>query len=135
MVASWHRWHGASPALREILAREGVTDPLWYEVKKSRRAPEAARTFVAAACLRWRTPSRPGAAACPAPPTAATCGGPAADPDRGVIGSGKTTTPNASGTGERFTVKTGAGFGEGAADHPIRTSRVDELRDRPLSPG
>ena len=30
---------GGLPELREILAREGVTDPLWYEVKKSRRAP------------------------------------------------------------------------------------------------
>ena len=30
---------GGLPELRKILAREGVTDPLWYEVKKSRRAP------------------------------------------------------------------------------------------------
>ena len=29
--------------LREILAREGVTDPLWYEVSESRRAPSAHR--------------------------------------------------------------------------------------------
>jgi diacylglycerol kinase (ATP) len=28
------------PELRDIMAREGVTDPLWYEVNKSRRAPE-----------------------------------------------------------------------------------------------
>jgi YegS/Rv2252/BmrU family lipid kinase len=34
---------GGLPALRKMLAREGVTDPLWYEVKKSRRAPEYAR--------------------------------------------------------------------------------------------
>jgi hypothetical protein len=33
---------GGLPELREILAREGVTDPLWYEVKKSRRAPRCA---------------------------------------------------------------------------------------------
>lgn len=31
------------PELRRILAAQGVTDPLWYEVKKSRRAPEYAR--------------------------------------------------------------------------------------------
>jgi hypothetical protein len=35
------------PELREILAREGVTDPLWYEVSKSRRAPEYARRAAA----------------------------------------------------------------------------------------
>jgi YegS/Rv2252/BmrU family lipid kinase len=34
---------GGLPELREILAREGVADPLWYEVKKSRRAPDYAR--------------------------------------------------------------------------------------------
>ncbi len=34
---------GGLPELRRILAGEGVTDPLWYEVKKSRRAPEFAR--------------------------------------------------------------------------------------------
>ena len=34
---------GGLPELREILAREGVTDPLWYEVNKSRRAPKYAR--------------------------------------------------------------------------------------------
>jgi len=33
--------------LREVLAREGVTDPLWYEVKKSRHAPEYARRVAA----------------------------------------------------------------------------------------
>jgi diacylglycerol kinase (ATP) len=38
---------GGLPELREILAREGVTDPLWYEVKKSRRAPEYARRAAA----------------------------------------------------------------------------------------
>jgi YegS/Rv2252/BmrU family lipid kinase len=38
---------GGLPALREILARDGVTDPLWYEVKKSRRAPEYARRAAA----------------------------------------------------------------------------------------
>jgi len=34
---------GGLPELRRILALEGVTDPLWYEVKKSRRAPKYAR--------------------------------------------------------------------------------------------
>jgi YegS/Rv2252/BmrU family lipid kinase len=38
---------GGLPELRKILAREGVTDPLWYEVKKSRRAPEYARRAAA----------------------------------------------------------------------------------------
>jgi YegS/Rv2252/BmrU family lipid kinase len=38
---------GGLPELREILAREGVTDPLWYEVKKSRRAPRCARRAAA----------------------------------------------------------------------------------------
>ncbi|MGH3224399.1 MAG: diacylglycerol/lipid kinase family protein, partial [Streptosporangiaceae bacterium] len=34
---------GGLPELRRILAAEGVTDPLWYEVTKSRRAPKFAR--------------------------------------------------------------------------------------------
>jgi YegS/Rv2252/BmrU family lipid kinase len=34
---------GGLPELRKVLAGEGVTDPLWYEVKKSRHAPEHAR--------------------------------------------------------------------------------------------
>jgi YegS/Rv2252/BmrU family lipid kinase len=34
---------GGLPELRRELAREGVTDPLWYEVEKSRHAPEYAR--------------------------------------------------------------------------------------------
>jgi diacylglycerol kinase (ATP) len=38
---------GGLPQLRELLAREGITDPLWYEVSKSRRAPEYARQAVA----------------------------------------------------------------------------------------
>jgi diacylglycerol kinase (ATP) len=38
---------GGLPELREILAREGVTDPLWYEVSKSRHAPEYARRAAA----------------------------------------------------------------------------------------
>jgi diacylglycerol kinase family enzyme len=38
---------GGLPELREILATEGVTNPLWYEVKKSRRAPEFARKAAA----------------------------------------------------------------------------------------
>jgi diacylglycerol kinase (ATP) len=28
--------------LRELLAGEGLTDPLWYEVQKSRHAPKCA---------------------------------------------------------------------------------------------
>ena len=38
---------GGLPELREVLAREGITDPLWYEVKKSRRAPKRARLAAA----------------------------------------------------------------------------------------
>jgi diacylglycerol kinase (ATP) len=38
---------GGLPELRRILAAEGVTDPLWYEVKKSRRAPKFARRATA----------------------------------------------------------------------------------------
>ena len=38
---------GGLPELRQILAREGVTDPLWYEVEKSRRAPKYARRAAA----------------------------------------------------------------------------------------
>ena len=34
---------GGLPELRKVLAREGVLAPLWYEVKKSRYAPEYAR--------------------------------------------------------------------------------------------
>jgi diacylglycerol kinase (ATP) len=34
---------GGLAELREVLAREGFTDPLWYEVTKSRRAPKYAR--------------------------------------------------------------------------------------------
>jgi YegS/Rv2252/BmrU family lipid kinase len=34
---------GGLPELRQLLAREGVTDPLWYEVNKSRQAPKRAR--------------------------------------------------------------------------------------------
>ena len=38
---------GGLPELRRILAAEGVTDPLWYEVEKSRRAPKYARRAAA----------------------------------------------------------------------------------------
>ena len=38
---------GGLPELREMLAREGVTDPLWYEVRKSRKAPKRARRALA----------------------------------------------------------------------------------------
>jgi diacylglycerol kinase (ATP) len=34
---------GGLPELRRVLADEGVTDPLWYEVAKSRQAPKFAR--------------------------------------------------------------------------------------------
>jgi diacylglycerol kinase (ATP) len=34
---------GGLPELRQVLAGEGVTDPLWYEVNKSRKAPSCAR--------------------------------------------------------------------------------------------
>jgi diacylglycerol kinase (ATP) len=34
---------GGLPALRKALADEGVTDPLWYEVGKSKHAPDCAR--------------------------------------------------------------------------------------------
>ncbi len=59
------------PALREILAREGVTDPLWYEVKKSRRAPGPRETYIAAACLRVTHAFETRCGGFPAPPTAA----------------------------------------------------------------
>jgi diacylglycerol kinase (ATP) len=38
---------GGLGELRELLAREGVTEPLWYEVRKSRKAPKYARRAVA----------------------------------------------------------------------------------------
>ena len=38
---------GGLPELRRILALAGVTDPLWYEVKKSRHAPKYARQAAA----------------------------------------------------------------------------------------
>jgi diacylglycerol kinase (ATP) len=38
---------GGLPELRRVLARGGVTDPLWYEVKKSRHAPDRARRAIA----------------------------------------------------------------------------------------
>ena len=38
---------GGLPELRKVLAAEGVTAPLWHEVKKSRRAPEHARRAAA----------------------------------------------------------------------------------------
>jgi diacylglycerol kinase (ATP) len=38
---------GGLPELREALAREGVTDLLWYEVTKSRKAPKYARRALA----------------------------------------------------------------------------------------
>jgi diacylglycerol kinase family enzyme len=38
---------GGLPELREVLAREGVTEPLWYEVPKSRKAAKCARRALA----------------------------------------------------------------------------------------
>jgi len=38
---------GGLSELREVLAREGITDPLWYEVTKSRKAPKRARRALA----------------------------------------------------------------------------------------
>jgi YegS/Rv2252/BmrU family lipid kinase len=38
---------GGLSELRRILASEGVTDPVWYEVEKSRRAPKFARRAAA----------------------------------------------------------------------------------------
>lgn len=38
---------GGLGELREVLAREGIADPLWYEVKKSRKAPKRARKALA----------------------------------------------------------------------------------------
>ena len=34
---------GGLGELREVLAREGIADPLWHEVRKSRKAPKCAR--------------------------------------------------------------------------------------------
>jgi diacylglycerol kinase (ATP) len=39
---------GGLGELRQVLAREGVTDPLWFEVNKSRKAPKYARRAWAA---------------------------------------------------------------------------------------
>jgi diacylglycerol kinase (ATP) len=38
---------GGLGELREVLAREGIADPLWYEVGKSRKAPKRARRALA----------------------------------------------------------------------------------------
>ena len=37
---------GGLPQLREVLAGQGVSDPLWYEVAKSRKAPKYARRAI-----------------------------------------------------------------------------------------
>lgn len=37
---------GGLPELRKVLAAEGVTEPLWYEARKSRHAPACARRAV-----------------------------------------------------------------------------------------
>jgi diacylglycerol kinase (ATP) len=38
---------GGLPELRDVLAREGFAEPLWYEVSKSRKAPKCARRAMA----------------------------------------------------------------------------------------
>ena len=38
---------GGLVELRRVLAREGVTDPLWYEVPKSKKAPKAVEKAIA----------------------------------------------------------------------------------------
>ena len=38
---------GGLPELREVLAREGFAEPLWYEVNKSRKAPKRVRRALA----------------------------------------------------------------------------------------
>ena len=38
---------GGLGELREVLAHEGIADPLWYEVRKSRKAPKCARKALA----------------------------------------------------------------------------------------
>jgi diacylglycerol kinase (ATP) len=38
---------GGLPELRRVLAAQGYPDPLWYEVKKSRKAPKRARAALA----------------------------------------------------------------------------------------
>ena len=67
---------GGLGELRELLAQEGVAEPLWYEVKKSRKAPKRARKalahgaemiFVWAATGRSSGASMPWPA--PGPPT------------------------------------------------------------------
>src|ERR1700685_2366708 len=37
---------GGLPELRKVFADEGVTDPHWYEVRKSKHAPDCARRAV-----------------------------------------------------------------------------------------
>src|SRR5262245_24363844 len=47
---------GGLAELREVLAREGFTDPIWYEVAKSRKAPKygrLVRTDVAEVIFSW----------------------------------------------------------------------------------
>jgi hypothetical protein len=41
---------GGLGELREVLAREGIADPLWYEVRKSRKAPKRARKALEHGC-------------------------------------------------------------------------------------
>ena len=67
---------GGLGELREVLAREGVADPLWYEVPKSKKAPKqapprgrgaaptssssgVATAWCSAASTRWPAPRRP----------------------------------------------------------------------------
>jgi|GEM_PF-3145911 len=46
---------GGLRELREVLAREGFADPLWYEVAKSRKAPIAPLQRSVGGRLRYRT--------------------------------------------------------------------------------
>jgi diacylglycerol kinase (ATP) len=46
VVAHVRKSFGGLRELRAVLAEQGITDPLWYEVKKSRRAPKRARQAV-----------------------------------------------------------------------------------------
>jgi diacylglycerol kinase family enzyme len=41
------RLGGGLPELRRVLAEHGCADPLWYEVTKTRKAPERARRALA----------------------------------------------------------------------------------------
>ncbi len=121
---------GGLPELRQVLAREGVTDPQWYEVKKSRRAPEYARRAAARGadvifvwggdgtvqrCIDAVAGTDPAVAILPAGTAnllAANLGVPhdlAAAVQTGLYGD-RRRLDTGSVNGERFTVMAGAGF-------------------------